>query len=86
MPALLTQYIFFENYFCSDNNIIDFWSWSNSIFQILILVNLGMLLCCETFTDHPHYLHIFLEKCEENYKRTVLSVDYATYQAGVFAT
>lgn len=36
-----------------------------------------MLLCCETFTDHPHYLRIFLEKREENYKLTVLSVDYA---------
>lgn len=36
-----------------------------------------MLLCFETFTDHPHYLHIFLEIHEENYKQAVLSVDYA---------
>jgi len=36
-----------------------------------------MLLRCETFTDHPLYLYIFLEIREENYKQTVLSVDYA---------
>lgn len=36
-----------------------------------------MVLCCEIFTDHSHYLHIFLEIREENYKQTVLSVDYA---------
>lgn len=70
-----TGYLFLKTCFCS-NNIIDYFcqSWSNSILQILTLVNLGVRLCCEIFTDYPHYWGMFSTLHEENVKQTVLTV------------
>lgn len=62
----MTHYIFSKKHTFAQIVTWIFRAKAKRISQILILVNLGVLWCCDIITDHPLYLHHVLEIHEEN--------------------